>query len=171
VVERMNDALAFVAKHGIVLQSARHATFPSLAEHVAGEPIRGSWWGHAKGREIFRALVAVYASPDVVATTVVDGKLTLVHRAYWPALATLGYEGRIDRARLGRVTEEHTEAGRHEKHVEPFPDWLPRGMKLPSVDDAISLLGEPRAASLLRRDDGAPRSPRSAARGARARRR
>ncbi|HEY2744815.1 MAG TPA: hypothetical protein VGL86_09340 [Polyangia bacterium] len=171
MVERMKDAIAFVEKHGVVLQSARHAIIPSLAEFVAGEKIRGSWWGHKKGRDIFRALTAVYESPDVVATTVVDGKITLVHRALWPALATLGYEGRIDRARLGRVTEEHTDAGRHEKHVEPFPDWLPRGTKLPSVDEALSQLGERSAALRLRRDDGAPRSPPSAGRGARARRR
>ena len=141
------------------MQSARHALDPVARRALAGEPIAGSWWGHPKsGREIFRALNAVYASPDVVATTVVDGKLTLVHRAFWPALATLAYEGRIERARMGRVTQEHTASGRHEKKVEPFPDWLPVGLELPSVDDAISLLGERRAALLLRRDDGAPRS-------------
>jgi hypothetical protein len=167
----MKDALAFVATHGMVMQSARHAAIPSLAEHIAGEKIRGSWWAHKKGRAIFAALGAIYASPDVVATTVVDGKITLVHRALWPALATLGYEGRIDRARLGRVTEEHTDTGRHAKHVEPFPDWLPRGLKLPSVDAALSQLGARTEALLLRRDDGAPRSPPMAGRGARARRR
>ncbi len=167
----MKDALAFVAAHGMVMQSAHHAIIPSLAEHIAGEKIRGSWWAHEKGRAIFAALGAVYASPDIVATTIVDGKLTLVHRALWPALATLGYEGRIDRARLGRVTEEHTDAGRHEKHVEPFPDWLPSGLRLPSVDEALSQLGERSDALLLRRDDGAPRSPPTAGRGARARRR
>src|SRR5262249_46225255 len=64
---RMKDALAFVARHGVVLQSARHARIPSLAEFIAGEAIRGSWWGHKKGREIFRALAAVHASGDVVA--------------------------------------------------------------------------------------------------------
>ncbi|HXU68154.1 MAG TPA: hypothetical protein VN947_02435 [Polyangia bacterium] len=165
------DPLAFVEQHGIVLQSARHATIPSLAEHIAGEKIRGSWWAHPKGREIFRALGAVYASPDVVATTIVDGKITLVHRRLWPALATLGYEGRVDRARLGRVTEEHTDAGRHEKQVEPFPDWLPRGLKLPSLEAALSQLGERVAASLLRRGDGAPRSRPTAGRAARAPRR
>jgi hypothetical protein len=172
MVERlMEDALAFIAKHGIVLQSARHAIIPTLTEHLAGEPIKGSWWGHAKGREIFRALGAVYDSPDVVATTVVDGKITLVYRRLWPVLATLTYEGRIDRARMGRVTEEHTASGRHEKHVEPFPDWLPAGLQLPSVEDAIILLGVRSDALLLRPGGGAPRSPPSAGRAARARRR
>jgi len=137
----MKDALAFVARHGVVLQSARHARIPSLAEFIAGEAIRGSWWGHKKGREIFRALAAVHASGDVVATRLVDGKLTLVHRRLWPALARLVQEGRIDRARLAKVTEEHTAAGRHQKHEQPFPDWLPRGMTPPSLDDALGQLG------------------------------
>jgi len=48
------QALAFVKRHGIVLQAAR-GPVPSLAEAIAGGPIRGSWWGHPKGREIFRA--------------------------------------------------------------------------------------------------------------------
>src|SRR4051794_28145936 len=105
------DPVAFVEEHGIVMQSAQHATIPSLASAIAGEPIKGSWWGHPRGREIFRALGVVYESPDVVATNLVGGKLTLIHRRLWPALASLAYEGRIDRARLAKVTQEHTEAG------------------------------------------------------------
>ena len=36
---------AWVREQGIVLQSAR-GPLPNLAEWIAGEPIRGSWWGH-----------------------------------------------------------------------------------------------------------------------------
>jgi hypothetical protein len=165
------DALAFIEQHGLVLQSAQHAQVPSLADFVAGEKIRGSWWGHEKGREIFRTLGAVYASRDVVATKLVDGKLTLIHRRLWPALATLAYEGRVARARLAKVTQEHTDAGRHEKHEEPFPEWLPRGLKLPSLKAALSQLGELRGALLLPPGDAAPRSPPSAGPKARAPRR
>jgi hypothetical protein len=165
------DPVAFVKKHGVVLQSAQHATIPSLANEIAGEKIRGSWWGHDKGQQIFRALVALDDSPDVVALKLVGGKLTLVHRRLWPALATLAYDGRIDKARLTMVTQEHTASGRHEKHEERFPLWLPRGLPLPSVDDALSQLGELRDALLLRSGDAAPRSPASAGRAARARRR
>ena len=39
----VREALAFVERHGAVLLSARGAA-PSLAEWIAGEPIRGSWW-------------------------------------------------------------------------------------------------------------------------------
>jgi hypothetical protein len=173
VVERMTpkDPIAFVKQHGVVLQSAQHASIPSLANEIAGEKIRGSWWGHEKGQQIFRALVALYGSPDVVALKLVDGKLTLVHRRLWPALATLAYEGRIDKTRLTMVTQEHTASGRHEKREELFPLWLPRGLKLPSVDEALSQLGELRDALLPRSGGAAPRSPASAGRAARARRR
>jgi hypothetical protein len=167
----MKDPVAFVEKHGVVLQSAHHAKIPSLANAIAGEKIRGSWWGHAKGQAIFRALVALYDSPDVVATRLVDGKLTLVHRRLWPALATLAYEGRLAKTRLTMVTQEHTPSGRHEKKEEPFPLWLPRGLKLSSVDEALSQLGELRDALLPRPADAAPRSRPSAGRGARAPRR
>ena len=165
------EAVAFVATHGVVLQSSRHASIPSLAAAVAGESIAGSWWGHARGRDIYRALVAVYAAPDIVATRLVDGKITLIHRRLWAPLATLTYAERIDRARMARVTQEHTEAGRHEAHEEPFPDWLPRGLALPSEAAALSALGAPLAASLLPRGGGAPRSRASAGRAARGRRR
>jgi len=165
------DALAFIEEHGLVMQSAQHARIPSLTEFIAGEKIRGSWWGHAKGREIFRTLVAVYESPSVVATKLIDGKLTLIHRRLWPALATLTYEGRIPKERMAKVTQEHTDAGRHEKHEEPFPAWLPRGLKLPSLKAALSQVAELRDALPLRPGGAAPDSPASVGPGARARRR
>jgi len=167
----MKEPLVFIAEHGLVMQSAQHARVPSFVELIAGEKIRGSWWGHKKGREIFRALSAVYESPDVVAMKLVDDKLTLVHRRLWPALATLAYEGRLDKQHLAKVTQEHTDAGRHEKREEPFPDWLPRGLKLPSLDEALSQLGELTDALPLRPGGGAPGSRGSAGRAARARRR
>jgi hypothetical protein len=42
------DSITFVKLHGIVLESAR-GPVPNLAEAVAGERIRGGWWGHSKG--------------------------------------------------------------------------------------------------------------------------
>src|SRR6266511_3789241 len=44
---RHKAALAFVRRHGVVLEGAR-GPVPNLAEAVATGPIRGSWWGHAK---------------------------------------------------------------------------------------------------------------------------
>jgi hypothetical protein len=73
------QALAFVRRHGVVIASGK-GSVPSLAEAVAGEPIRGSGWGHPKGGEIFRVLKSIGQSPDVLARRLVDGKITYVHR-------------------------------------------------------------------------------------------
>jgi hypothetical protein len=59
------EAVAFVEHHGVVLQSAR-GPVPSLAEAIAGGPIRGSWWGHPKGHDIFRASEVIGDSADVL---------------------------------------------------------------------------------------------------------
>jgi hypothetical protein len=168
------NARAFVEKHGIVLVSARHATVPSLAAAIAGEAaasFRGSWWAHPKSHEIFRALAALDDDEDVVFTKLVDGKLTIVHRRLWPALAALVRAKKLDAARLTKIEQEHTTSGKHVNHETPLDEWLPKKLKLPSVDEALSQLGEPLAASLLRRGGAAPRSPASAGRAARARRR
>ena len=78
------DALAFVEQHGIVLVSGQGAV-PLLSEAVVGEPIRGSWWAHPRGKAIFDALRILSASPDVLFCKLVDGKQTLVHRRLWPS--------------------------------------------------------------------------------------
>ena len=59
----LREATAFIRKHGVVLEAAR-GPVPSLAEAVAGGPIRGSWWSHPKGRAIFALTRAVRASDD-----------------------------------------------------------------------------------------------------------
>ena len=135
------QALAFVRKHGIVLQAAR-GVVPSFAEHVAGEPIRGSWWAHSKGHEIFELATAVSDHPEVLVCKLVDGKITYVHRRLWPALVKLA--ARFDRATLAQVAEEHTAQGRHRSVTTPFPKWVPeevaRESKQLSVVDAERLL-------------------------------
>ncbi len=117
------DPLAFVERHGVVLASAR-GPVPSVAEAVAGEPIRGSWWAHAKGHEIFGALSAIDDSPDVLCFKLVAGKVTFVHRRMWPALVCLA--GEIGDDRLAAIKQEHTDSGAHRNIVTPFPDWVPR---------------------------------------------
>jgi hypothetical protein len=115
-------ALAFVRRHGVVLVSASGAA-PSLAAWVAGEPIRGSWWAHARGHEIYAVASALRESPDVLVCRLLEGKLTMVHRRLWPALARAA--PRLPHDRLARVSERHTERGRHETRETPFPGWVP----------------------------------------------
>ena len=167
-------ALRFVAEEGIVLQSAQHPAFATLTTAIVGARIRGSWWAHPQSRAIFRVLSEVYESPDVVSTRLVAGKVTLIHRRLWSALETLANAGELDPAFLAKVTQEHTDAGHHEAHEVPFPLWLPKSPKSeerPTRAQAIRLIGASRAALLPRPGGAAPRSPASAGRAARARRR
>jgi hypothetical protein len=115
-------ALAFVKRHGVVLQAAR-GPVPSLAEAIAGGPIRGSWWGHAKGHEIFRIASAVSESPDVLVCKLVEGKVTYVHRRLWPALVKLS--SRFPKDQLAKVWDEHTRSGAHRARRTAFPKWVP----------------------------------------------
>jgi hypothetical protein len=117
------QALAWIKECGIAVESAR-ASVPNLADAVAGEPIRGSWWAHPKGNEIFMLSRAIRRSPDILVCRLVDGKITYVHRRLWPALVRLAH--RFSSARLAAVTEVHTAAGRHQVHVTQFPKWVPK---------------------------------------------
>ncbi len=113
----------FVAKHGVVLASAR-GPVPSVAEAVAGEPIVGSWWAHPKGNQIFAALSELDDSNDVRCFKLVDGKVTLVHRKAWPALVRLGRDGVIASEQLGALKQEHMPSGEHRNFITPFPEWV-----------------------------------------------
>ena len=117
------EAISFVKRHGIVLEAA-HGPVPNLAEKIAGERIRGSWWVHPKNYEIFRAARAVSEDPDVLVCKLIDGKLTYVHRRLWPALVKLA--PRFDKAQLAKVWDEHTKTGAHVSKQVPFPKWVPR---------------------------------------------
>jgi len=116
------DALEFVVRHGVVLASGK-GPVPNIAEAVAGEPIRGSWWGHAKGSEIFRALGAVDESPDVLCFRLVGGKITFVHRRMWPALVRLADQ--LGGESLTAIQQEHTATGAHRNVTTPYPQWVP----------------------------------------------
>ena len=135
-------AAAFVRKHGVVLLSARGAA-PSLAEWVAGEPIRGSWWAHPRSHEIFALTQGVRDSADVLVCRLVAGKITFVHRRLWPALVRAA--PRFPRKRLARVCEHHTASGRHATSEVSFPGWVPRGVSSQArkldEDAALAQLG------------------------------
>jgi len=135
------QALTWVKKCGIAVESAR-AGVPSLAQVIAGKPLRGSWWAHPKGNEIFRLSRAIRSSPDVLVCRLVDEKITYVHRRLWPALVRLA--GRFSKHRLAAVKETHTPTGKHKLLVTPFPEWVPK-----EVLSAAQKLTEKEAASQL----------------------
>jgi len=136
------SALAFIKRNGIVLESAR-GPVPNLAEAVVGRRIRGSWWGHAKGKEIFWLTRAVRDSADVLVCRLVGGKVTYVHRRLWPALVRVARN--FARRDLAAVQEVHTALGRHEERIVPFPRWVPpavkRGARRLGAADAHATLG------------------------------
>ncbi len=118
----MNDteAFDFVASHGVVLAAAKGPA-PKMADVVAGEVIRGSWWAHPRGKEIYEILNALQASPEILVCRALNGKITLVHRRLWPALIRAADHFPVER--LARVEQEHTPAGHHVNHETPFPLW------------------------------------------------
>jgi hypothetical protein len=136
------QALAFVEQHGIVLEAARHGDLPSLAEAIAGEPLRGSWWAHPRNREIFTLTRAVRAATEVLTCRLVDGRISFVHERLWPALACVA--DRFAHARLARLREVHTARGTHHVEETPFPQWLPV-----HVAAAAGRLGEAEACAIL----------------------
>lgn len=137
-----DEALAFVRTHGVVLESGT-GPVPALARAIAGGPIHGSWWAHARSREIFALTRAVRDSADVLVCRLVDGKITYVHRRLWPALVRVAE--RFPRKHLARVHEKHTASGRHVVEETAFPGWVSRELSAEAraVDerDALATLG------------------------------
>jgi hypothetical protein len=137
------EALAFVAERGVVLVSAK-GPVPCLTEVIAGEPIKGSWWGHPKSHQIFAILEMVTESEDVLVCRLLKGKITLVHRRLWPALVRVAT--RFPPNQIAKVRQEHTASGRHVNKEIPFPHWVPaKVMKQASSmseEEAIAALGE-----------------------------
>ena len=137
------EALAFVEGHGVVLVSAK-GPVPRLTEAIAGEPMKGSWWGHPKSHQIFAILEAVTASEDILVCRLVKGKITLVHRRLWPALVRLANQFPPDQ--IAKVRQEHKASGRHVNKEVPFPRWVPAEVMKQassiSAAEAIAALGE-----------------------------
>jgi hypothetical protein len=115
------EALEFVEKFGIVLESAQ-GRMPNLAAAIAGEGIRGSWWAHKKSREIYLVTRAVRESDEVLVCRLLDGKVTYVHRRLWPALVRVSRK--IPKVQLTAIREVHLEGGRHQIVETPFPHWV-----------------------------------------------
>jgi hypothetical protein len=138
---RAAGTLAWIRDHGVVLQSAR-GVVPNVAQFIAGEPIRGSWWGHPAGKEIYAVLSELDEHPDLVSTRLIDHKVTLLHARVWPSVvrlsAVLGVE------RLAAIHSEHTKSGAHHSVELAYPSWVPAATLL----EATSLSEEEAFANL-----------------------
>jgi len=96
--------LEVLERDGILLVS--DAALPSVAALVVGEPVRGSWWGHPRGGRIFHLLNEISDDPSVLATKLVGGKVTFVHRRLWSSIVAIG------EARDAWQMQDLSEAGR-----------------------------------------------------------
>lgn len=116
------QAIAYVKKHGIVLESAC-GQVPSLTQAITGDKTGGGWWAHPRGKEIFRITRLVRESDQVLVCRLISGKVTYVHRRLWPALVCCAKHFRPER--LAQLVEQHTPSGKHVSNTIPFPDWVP----------------------------------------------
>ncbi len=125
--------------HGMLLEA--DAQLPSLASIVAGEPVRGSWWGHAKGHAIYHVAEELYEHADVIAVKLIAGKITYIHHRLWSALLSIGMaqeswqlDNLPDTARtlLEKVSKQHVLRADHLRNIESF--------KTKSLSEAIRTL-------------------------------
>jgi hypothetical protein len=137
------EAIEFVKAHGVVLESASGPA-PALAAAIAGGAIKGTWWSHPQGREIYALTRAVRDCPDVLVCRLVEGKITYVHRRLWAALVRVSK--RFPAAHFARVGEEHTSSGKHVSEETLFPAWVSK-----ETTDRASQLEEQSALDALGR--------------------
>lgn len=104
MIDTPEAALAFVKRHGVVAL-ARAGTLPSFVEAVAGEPVRGSWWGHARGHAIY-ALANALEAGEVASAKLVAGRVCFVHRDLWPALVRVLTDPALRRTRTAALSAE-----------------------------------------------------------------
>src|SRR5882757_3792421 len=136
------QALVFVKKHGVVLASAK-GPVPRMTEIIAGETIKGSWWAHAKSRQIYAVLRSLEKDPDILVCRLAGGKVSFVHRRLWPALIRAAKN--FPAEHLAQQHDEHTKAGHHVSRSIPFPKWVDKKTLAQARDlneqDALAMLG------------------------------
>ena len=143
VQEKVASLLAFVEREGMVLESGRHPLVPNLVDHIVGERVAGSWWGHPRGHEIYSLLSGLReAEAEVAVCKLIDGKITYIHRRLWAACARLAEVIGIER--LDLIHSVHTDQGHHRSERIPLAEWLPG-----EVADEAGVLGEDEARILL----------------------
>lgn len=76
--------IAAVAELGVLFLSDPKRK--SAIEILTGEPPRGSWWSHPAANQIYSLIEGIERHDDVLFAKLLSGKVTLIHRALWPAL-------------------------------------------------------------------------------------
>jgi len=76
-----------IEDYGLLLEA--DSGFPSIVGLVTGEKIKGSWWGHRKGHEIFSISRKIRDEEDILVIKLISGKVTYVHKRLWTDLITI----------------------------------------------------------------------------------
>lgn len=71
------------ALDGTGLLLLQHRQLPNVVTLVTGQSLRTSWWSHPEGKRIFAVVRELAEHPDVLATKLLDRKVTFVHRRLW----------------------------------------------------------------------------------------
>ncbi len=82
--DELGRVLTEIRERGLLLLTDRQ--IPSLTTLIAGEPVRGSWWGHPRSHDMFAMTQLLVRHPDVLCARLVSKKITYIHRSLWSAL-------------------------------------------------------------------------------------
>ncbi|MSP59821.1 MAG: hypothetical protein EXR72_05670 [Myxococcales bacterium] len=85
MIDTLDEARAFLDRHRVITM-VRADGMPSFVDEVAGERVRGSWWGHPRGKRIYALVTQLEDEGDLLSLHLVDGRVTLLARALWPHL-------------------------------------------------------------------------------------
>ena len=118
----LRQAMDFIRYHGVVLLSAKGLE-PSLAGQIVGAPIRGSWWSHPQGHEIYALIQKIHKSKAVLICTLANSRITYIHRRLWPAFVCMAKA--FPAHALDKAVQVHLPSGQHQRQDVPFPDWVP----------------------------------------------
>ncbi|MGZ8796255.1 MAG: hypothetical protein ACXW2F_02835 [Thermoanaerobaculia bacterium] len=80
------DVRSLLERHGVLLLQDKK--LPSVAGTIAGQTLSASWWSHPRAQEIFQCLGQL--EDEALATRLIGGKVTWVHKRLWPELIAVG---------------------------------------------------------------------------------
>lgn len=77
-----------LGKFGILMLT--DTNLPSLTTIVAGEPIKGSWWGHPRGNLMYNLSNELMGQADILTVKLINKKVSFVQKKHWDALFAIG---------------------------------------------------------------------------------
>ncbi len=82
--------LVELEEHELLLQAGHE--FASVANIVAEETIRGSWWAHPKSNLIYWVCEDLERDPRVTESRLIAGKVTHLWQSIWPHVTAVAHE-------------------------------------------------------------------------------